>query len=80
MLGLWQVRLLGDVALWRKRVTVGVGFEVLCLSSTQGRREKEPPPGCLQRSLILVAFRSRCRTLSSFSSAMPACTLPCFPP
>ena len=35
----------------------------------------DPPPSCLEASL-LAAFRSRCRTLSSFSSTKTACTWP----
>jgi hypothetical protein len=54
-----------------EEVTVVVDFEVLCLSSTQVRRD--PLPAAWGKSL-LVTFRSRCRTLDLFIT-MSACIL-----
>jgi hypothetical protein len=54
MCGPQGVTLLGNVSLleelcpcWRKYVTVGMGFEVLCSDSTQCGRD--PPAGCLRK-------------------------------
>jgi hypothetical protein len=55
---------------WRKSVTVGASFEVVYAQATVNETE----------SPFSAAYRSRCRTLSSFSSTMSACILPCFPP
>ena len=56
MLGPWEVALLGGMSLleyvWpcgKKFVTVGLGFEVLCSSSAQYRRE--PAPVCLWKTV-----------------------------
>ena len=54
-------------------------LRLLCLDSAQyemGYSSWLP----VENSLLPDAFRSRCRTLSSFSSTMYACVLPCFPP
>jgi hypothetical protein len=46
---------------------LGDGFEVL-------------PPSHMEASLLLFGFRTRYRTLISFSFTMPAWMLPCFLP
>ena len=62
MLGLWEVALLGSLALldqvwpcWRKCVTVQAGFEdsyaQVLLSA-----EERPPPGCQQKTVSLCLF------------------------
>jgi hypothetical protein len=51
-------------------VTVGVGFEVLCSSSTQCERDPTPTPWLPAEDSLLAAFRSRCRTLGSFSTIL----------
>jgi len=48
---------------------VDFGGLLLCSGSAKCRRN---PPGCLQSIVPSAAFRSRCRTLSSFSSIMSA--------
>lgn len=38
----------------------------------------DPPPSCLETSLLQATFISRCRILSASSSTMSTCLLPCF--
>ena len=37
----------------------------------------DPPPSCLEESLVLACFGGRCRTLS-YSNTTSVCRLPCF--
>jgi hypothetical protein len=55
---------------------VGVGFEGLCLSFTQG--EEKLFLAASRRQSPSAAFGSRYRTLSSFFSIKSAWMLPCF--
>jgi hypothetical protein len=57
----------------RGRGLVGVGVSLM------GWALRDLPPSCLEASLLLFAFRTGYRTLSS-SRTMPAWILPCFPP
>jgi hypothetical protein len=74
MLGLWEVALLGDVALLGEGLGRGNvllwrwGFEVphTCLSLIR-----------VSQSPLLAAVGSRCSLLGSSSRTMPVCTLPC---
>jgi hypothetical protein len=59
----------GVAFLW-KCVTVKAGFEVTNAQAMPSVGMQSPSAAC----------KSRCRTLSSFSSTMSACMLPCFLP
>jgi hypothetical protein len=59
---------------------IGVGLVLLDKVCHFGSELRDHSPSCLEASLLLFAFRTRYRTLSSFSSVMPAWMLPCIPP